>query len=678
MNATFTPSRPASGWQRAVNWPFAIAEREPVGMALGLALAASCWLYRALLAREIFSCRAQPFSLRPEQVPVPAFLITMGGDWLTVLAVTLVFLGLKSWLRLRLPQLMATPEMQVAEVCAASLVLIGFSLVLRVHGVLLVQLETGLTWTFVQMAHELVGTADFFRLFSGYDLACLAAPLLVFAAVLADADRLRKIFRPMALTFTVAALALQALPGRGRLTPELADNPVPYLLKDLVRDTAGYFWRNGNGYRRSEALPGEAQQQSLALVDDAFVARPPGPGPGSRSLALTAAGKPWNVLLFVMESTGADYAFETPFGQQMPMPFLRRLAGQGWYCTNHFSACNSSPGAAFAILTGLYPPPEPAPFSLRKDASVPIWNEFLGIGYDCFLIHPSSSTYSFPVDLFRNSGFTNLYFQEQLPPGPLPDRTEMARNEINTMRFLERRLDAAHEPFLGVYWSFVPHYPYTDYGAEYKIRPGKTKHDRYIDNLRLLDTQLERLFHHLEQTGLADRTVVILVGDHGEAFGQHPGFWSHSFGSYAEMYRVPLLFWQPRLIAPRVETKPTSHVDILPTLLDLLAEPWEPSRLQGESLLRESSRKYIFAMDAQADYITAISTNLNKISICLPDDEAEAYNLAKDPRERLPLNEQRFPAQIQALLEYHNYQKHIVENYNSGILARRQLPPQTP
>jgi membrane-anchored protein YejM (alkaline phosphatase superfamily) len=489
----------------------------------------------------------------------------------------------------------------------------------------------------------------------------------------------RKNFKPVMFTCIAGVLALQFLPGRFPNCPELSANPLIYFLDDVAKDTIGYFWRHGNGFRDSKLLPGERQLQSIALVDEAFISGAPPLPELPPHPALTTAGKPWNVLLFVMESTGADYAFDSSFTTETPMPFLRRLASESLYCTNHFSACNSSPGAAFSILTGLYPPPEQVPFSLRADASIPIWNAHLGNNYDCFLIHPSRSTYSFPVRLFQNNGITNLYFQEQLPVGPLPDRTEIARNEINTERFLEQRLQAAHEPFFGVYWSFVPHHPYTDYGPDFRIRPNiKTKHDRYYNNLRLLDTELQHLFRHLEQTGLADRTVVILVGDHGEAFGQHPGVWSHSFGSYAEMYRVPLLFWQPKLISPRTVTRPTTHVDILPTLLDLLAERWNPSRLQGESLPRDSNRKYIFAMDAQADYITSISTNLNKVFICRADDAAFVYNLAKDPHERIPLNDYNFPEQTAALLKFCNYQKQMIEDYNAAIQAGHRYPAETP
>src|SRR5262249_31006342 len=149
-----------------------------------------------------------------------------------------------------------------------------------------------------------------------------------------------------------------------------------------------------------------------------------------------------------------------------------------------------------------------------------------------------------------------------LPPGAHKDVTDLARNEIDTTDFLIKRLGQAREPFLGIYWSFIPHHPYSDYGPEFRVLPDITKkRNLYYNNLRALDVQLRRVFEELVKTGLAERTVLAFIGDHGQAFGQHPGVWAHSFGSYSEMYRAPAIFWQPKLVAPRVVQHPTSHAD---------------------------------------------------------------------------------------------------------------------
>ncbi|MCX6896813.1 MAG: sulfatase-like hydrolase/transferase, partial [Verrucomicrobia bacterium] len=648
-------------------------ERERVALALGVALLVRCWLYRAELGWIIFNGRAQPASLQPDAVPVWAFVQTWGNDWLLVVGIVLGFLALKTWLRWRLPKLVEAAAVRVLEAVSALAILLVFSLMLRAHFQLLLELETGLTGKYLRLTHETLGTADLFRLLKTQDRLILLAPAVFFAIAYRGAARLRQIYRTCALAFTAVMLAGQLLlPGK-QLAPELSQNPAVYLAGDLIRNAIDSFWRSRDEYRNQKLLPGEEQLKSIALVDGAFVDGPPSPPP--TAAARTAKGKPWNILLFVMESTGADYVFDRPFGEEMPMPFLRQLAREGLWCPNHFTTCNSSASAAFSILTGLYPPPATEVFAMRRDNRIPIWNAWLRNRYDTFLMHPSSISYSFPVDFLQNNGLTNLYFQERLPIGLHADKTDMARNEIETVRFFERKLNLVHEPFCAIYWSFVPHHPYSDYGEEYRIRADiHPDRNRYYNNLRLLDTQLRLLFRHLESSGLADRTLVILVGDHGEAFGQHPGIWSHSFGATAETFRTPLIFWQPKLIKPQIISRPTSHVDILPTLLDVLGVKWDATRLQGESLLRDSRRKYIFAADATADHILAVSTNLTKVSICLPDDEASAYNLARDPMEKVPLREDRFPTQIADLLKFYNFQPKMIEAYNDALKAGQAYP----
>jgi arylsulfatase A-like enzyme len=174
---------------------------------------------------------------------------------------------------------------------------------------------------------------------------------------------------------------------------------------------------------------------------------------------------------------------------------------------------------------------------------------------------------------------------------------------------------------------------------------------------------------------MADRTLFVFVGDHGEAFNQHPGVWGHAFGSYSETYRVPVVFWQPKLIKPQVIKFPTTHVDIVPTLLDLLGIPFDESKLQGYSVLRGTPpRKYIFTMDGYANYISAISQDMKKVSVCFNLDDARAFDLAKDPGEKFPLNEFDFPDEIEAILKFRTFQSEMVPNYNKALLAGSSYP----
>src|SRR5258706_14561884 len=104
---------PRTGFRRFVNSLFAAAEWERVLMAFVAALVVTCAVYRVALAVEIYSHAAQPPSLQPDQVPMWAFLKTLLNDWLVVFGMTLVYLAVKSWLRLRAPRLVATTAASV-------------------------------------------------------------------------------------------------------------------------------------------------------------------------------------------------------------------------------------------------------------------------------------------------------------------------------------------------------------------------------------------------------------------------------------------------------------------------------------------------------------------------------------------------------------------------------------
>lgn len=88
----------------------------------------------------------------------------------------------------------------------------------------------------------------------------------------------------------------------------------------------------------------------------------------------------------------------------------------------------------------------------------------------------------------------------------------------------------------------------------------------------------------LRELGLLDRTAIVLTGDHGEGMFEH-GRGGHAFGHYAELANVPFVIFRAGLAEPatRVEVA-TSHLDIAPTILDLMGVPAEP-KVQGRTVI---------------------------------------------------------------------------------------------
>jgi arylsulfatase A-like enzyme len=97
-----------------------------------------------------------------------------------------------------------------------------------------------------------------------------------------------------------------------------------------------------------------------------------------------------------------------------------------------------------------------------------------------------------------------------------------------------------------------------------------------------VDQQLGRVLDHLDRTGQAGHTLVVVTSDHGEEFAEHGGY-EHLRTLYDEVLRIPLVVRAPR-VAPRTSAAQVSLLDIAPTVLAAVGLPREASH-EGQNLL---------------------------------------------------------------------------------------------
>jgi arylsulfatase A-like enzyme len=113
----------------------------------------------------------------------------------------------------------------------------------------------------------------------------------------------------------------------------------------------------------------------------------------------------------------------------------------------------------------------------------------------------------------------------------------------------------------------------------------------YNGEVEHMDQCFGQLVDGLKKSGLADETAVVLTSDHGEGMFEH-GRMGHAFGHYSELANVPLVLFADGFVdeGPRKIQTVTNHIDIAPTVLDLMgAEP--PDEIQGQSLLPMALRQ---------------------------------------------------------------------------------------
>jgi arylsulfatase A-like enzyme len=198
------------------------------------------------------------------------------------------------------------------------------------------------------------------------------------------------------------------------------------------------------------------------------------------------------------------------------------------------------------------------------------------------------------------------------------------------------------QPFLAVCWTDQTHDPYAmspgvatvDFFHDKPPAANAADLSRYLNVLRETDRQLGRLFAALRERGLADDTMVVVTGDHGEAFHDPHDQRGHGFTVYQEDVHVPLMLWNPRLFpAGRRVATVGAHMDINPTIADLLAV--EPvGEWQGRSLFDPARPPRAYFMAGIGDYLFGLRESQWKYILNTTRGREMLFDLEHDPDEQ--------------------------------------------
>jgi len=139
-------------------------------------------------------------------------------------------------------------------------------------------------------------------------------------------------------------------------------------------------------------------------------------------------------------------------------------------------------------------------------------------------------------------------------------------------------LKTQNSPWFAWVHCYDPHDPYEP-PEPFKSRFAKSPYDGEV---AYVDFALGKLLDYLGEDGRFEKTLIVLTGDHGESLGDH-GETTHGFFAYNSTLWIPLIMDIPGK-KPGSIKEPVGHVDIFPTVCDVLGIERPPS-LQGESLL---------------------------------------------------------------------------------------------
>ncbi len=354
----------------------------------------------------------------------------------------------------------------------------------------------------------------------------------------------------------------------------------------------------------------------------------------------TGSAKGMNVLLLVIESLSS---ISLEQGRVEAMPRASQLAREGLNWSHFYATTVLTIKSLFAINTGFYPTAD-FTWITRVRPRIPLKmlpQHFKHSGYRTAFITSEYQDFTMDFEFLSDRGFDLLLDGSELYGG----KQEGFRWAVDDRLAAQRAIDwigSGSNPFFLTLFLAATHHPYKLPGGIEPAFTGSGAISEYLSCAKYIDDRIGEILDSLRARGLLEQTIVVLVGDHGEAFGQHANS-SHSADVYEESVRVPFYIYNPKLFPqPAVIDRPGSLVDIMPTLVDLTELASEPDT-DGRSLFaRDPQSRLIFfsshlgknrygLVDGPFKYIESISRS--------KDTQSELFDLQRDPDERSPLTD---------------------------------------
>jgi phosphoglycerol transferase MdoB-like AlkP superfamily enzyme len=375
-------------------------------------------------------------------------------------------------------------------------------------------------------------------------------------------------------------------------------------------------------------------------------------------LSRQAAGR--NVLVIHLESTGAQYL--RPYGAiQDPMPHLSVLARQSLLFENAYTTYPETIRSFFAVQCATWPALDTRPEDYQRLSAPGIAQVLADGGYRTGLFHSGRFMYLGMDSVIRDRGYQTLE-----DAGDIGGQRESSFgiDESSTVRRILAWIDAlpAGQRFFASYLPIAGHHPYaTSAGGPF---PGDSEISRYRNALHEADAALGQLVDGLRQRGLLEKTLLVIFGDHGEAFGQHPGNYGHTLFIYDENVRVPLIVAAPGLFKKPIRVaRVASLIDVAPTILDLLGIS-RPAAYQGRSLLEDRAQMALFATDYSLGFL-GLRDGRWKMIHELESSQSRLFDLSGDPDERYDLANlypERVALYRDHLLNWSAAQKYLIQH----------------
>ena len=316
---------------------------------------------------------------------------------------------------------------------------------------------------------------------------------------------------------------------------------------------------------------------------------------GTRQNKYTGLLSDYNLIVLCAES------FDTGAIQPEITPNLYRLSQEGILFENYYNSFpNTTTDGEYALMQGLYPDTtrSKAVSSLyaSRDSYLPftLGNAFgEQRGFQCWGYHNYEGSY-----YGRNESHPNMGYTMRFAGDGMTFTTTWPASDLEMM---EQSVDdyIGQEQFHAYYMTFSGHYKYDVKTNALAKRNFDAVKDLPYDNTTKaylscnieLDKAVGYLMERLEQAGVADKTAIVIAGDHfpyGLTEKQYSDLVGYELDAFSK-YKSSLIFWVGGLDAPIVVEDYCCNVDILPTILNLWGLSYDSRMLAGTDVFSDGT-----------------------------------------------------------------------------------------
>lgn len=314
-----------------------------------------------------------------------------------------------------------------------------------------------------------------------------------------------------------------------------------------------------------------------------------------------------NVVLLLMESVREYEARASDAGASEIMPSLSRLAERGLTALHHYAIGHQTVRGEGPILCGIVDHFGGAPIYVRyPSVRIKCLPEILrDDGYATHWISSFSRDYFNKQSFLSQHGVERFHDMREVKRGSGRPWVGWGPADEDLMAYATRILSRSKEPFFAEVMTVSNHHPFDH---RYPISPpreaGDVRHAKlyrdYLRGVHYTDHSIGAFFELAKDEPWFENTIFVITGDHGTPAAPHELDDENNPTAPIELfYRSPLVVLGPG-IEPRKLDVVSSHVDIAPTVLDLLGLT-APNSFAGVSLLADIAPEDRFALFTSED-----------------------------------------------------------------------------